>query len=236
MIRELKRALRAAADAQDAEFLQRFFKTGVGEYAEGDKFLGVRVPATRKIVRQFPDASLGDALGLLQSEWHEERLLALLLMVRLYHRGDDETRRGIYDMYLANTRYINNWDLVDSSAEHVVGPYLQTRRVSEASGVLTQLAKSRSLWERRIAMLSTFHYIKQYDFALALHVAELLRDDGEDLIHKAVGWMLREIGERDRAALEQYLDVHTVHMPRTMLRYAIEKFPESKRQRYLKRK
>lgn len=234
MIEAMQRALRAAANKADAIFLQRFFRTGPGEYGEGDRFLGVRVPATRKIVKQFANASLADTLELLHSEWHEERLLALLLLVHLYKRGDVATKRAVYEAYLANTRYINNWDLVDSSAEHIVGPHLLGK--PSAKKTLTKLARSKNLWERRIAMLSTFHFIKQGEFTLALEIAEELGGDSEDLIHKAVGWMLREIGDRDRAVLEAFLEPRVLQMPRTMLRYAIEKFPETKRQRYLKRR
>lgn len=231
MLEQMRQALRAAASETDAVFLQRFFKTGEGEYGAGDRFLGVRVPATRKIVRHFPDATLVDALKLLHSEWHEERLLALLLMVRLYQTGDDALRRDVYNAYLANTKFINNWDLVDSSAEHVVGPHLLGK--SGAKRVLKKLAQSHDLWERRIAVLSTFHFIKQSEFDIALQACEQLLHDKADLIHKAVGWMLREIGNRDRAELEAFLVPRAHLMPRTMLRYAIEKFPEKLRQRFL---
>ncbi|MEP6834741.1 MAG: DNA alkylation repair protein [Gemmatimonas sp.] len=234
MTDDLRKALRALADKEDAVFLQRFFRTGPGEYGEGDRFLGVRVPATRRIVKQFPHATLADALELLQSEWHEERLLALLFMVRLFKRGDAAMQRSVYESYLANMPYVNNWDLVDSSAEHIVGPHLYGK--SSAKRVLMKLARSRTLWERRIAMLSTLYFIKQKDFALALEITEQLIADQADLIHKAAGWMLREIGDRDRAVLEAYLEPRVLRMPRTMLRYAIEKFPERKRQQYLKRR
>lgn len=231
MVEQLRRALRKAGNKEDAVFLQRFFKTGAGEYGEGDRFLGVRVPATRKIVKQFPTATLEDALTLLESEWHEERLLALLIMVRLYQNGDEKSRRDTYNAYLANARYINNWDLVDASAEHVVGPHLIGK--ASAKRVLMKLAKSQDLWERRIAMLSTFHFIKSNEFELALEISDELLHDRADLIQKAVGWMLREIGNRDRAVLENFLETRAPVMPRTMLRYAIEKFPDSKRKRFL---
>lgn len=233
IVNDIKRVLRKAADKDDALFLQRFFRTGPGEYGEGDKFLGVRVPASRAIVKQFPDATLSDSVKLLQSEWHEERLVALLLMVRLYSRGDADQQQAVYDAYLANARRINNWDLVDSSAEHIVGPHLMGKR--NAKPVLSKLAKSKVLWERRIAMLSTFHFIKHDEFELALHIAELLRKDSHDLIHKAVGWMLREIGNRDRDVLIDYLEPRVTELPRTMLRYAIEKFSEPTRKKYLQR-
>lgn len=234
MTETMKRALREAANADDAVFLQRFFKTGEGKYGVGDRFLGVRVPATRQLVKQFGGATLEDMLELLESEWHEERLLALLLMVRLYQRGDEDTQRQLYENYLANTAHINNWDLVDSSAEHIVGAFLYGK--ANAQRVLMRLGRSTQLWERRIAMLSTFHFIKRGEIGIALAIAEHLLNDTEDLIHKAVGWMLREVGKRDHAALERFLEPRILLMPRTMLRYAIEKFPEPQRQRYLKQK
>lgn len=233
MVEQLRRALREAGDKSDAIFLQRFFKTGAGEYGEGDRFLGVRVPATRLIVKKFPTATLHDALTLLTSEWHEERLLALLLMVRLYKKGNDQARRDVYNAYLAHTKHINNWDLVDASAEHIVGPHLLGK--ATAKRALMKLAKSKDLWERRIAMLSTFHFIKANNFELTLEICDQLLNDSADLIHKAVGWMLREIGNRNPAVLEEFLETRAQVMPRTMLRYAIEKFPESKRQRYLRK-
>lgn len=222
------------ASESDAVFLQRFFRTGPGEYGEGDRFLGVRVPATRKLVRQFGDVPLEVVTELLHSEWHEERLLALLLMVRKYSRGDAVEKQAVYDLYLANTQYINNWDLVDSSAEHIVGPHLAGDK--NAMRVLGRLARSVSLWERRIAMLSTFHFIKKDEFDIAVKIAAQLIGDSEDLIHKASGWMLREAGNRNVEVLMKFLDEHVHEMPRTMLRYAIEKLPEKQRLTYLKAK
>ncbi|MBC8089659.1 MAG: DNA alkylation repair protein [Phycisphaerae bacterium] len=228
----MRRALREVASESDATFLQRFFRTGPGEYGEGDKFLGVRVPATRKLVRQFTDATLPDILVLLQSEWHEERLLALLLMVRRYQRGSDTERRAVYRGYLTNMRYVNNWDLVDSSAEHIVGAHLASSPRAEA--LLMKLTRSKLLWERRIAMLSAFYFIKRNEFGLATMIAAQLLHDKEDLIHKASGWMLREAGNRDRKVIDVFLAAHLHEMPRTMLRYAIEKLPEPQRLKYLK--
>lgn len=222
------------ASESDAVFLQRFFRTGPGEYGQGDRFLGVRVPATRKLVRQFEDVPIDLVTELLHSEWHEERLLALLLMVRKYAKGNAEEKQGLHDLYLANTRYINNWDLVDSSAEHIVGPHLAGDK--NAAKVLGKLARSKSLWERRIAMLSTFHFIKKDEFDIAVKIAGQLISDKEDLIHKASGWMLREAGNRNVNVLIEFLDEHVHDMPRTMLRYAIEKLPEKKRLTYLKAK
>lgn len=233
LVKKMQSALRAAANPEDAVFLQRFFKTGPGQYGEGDRFLGVRVPATRKIVKQFPDATLHDAVQLLKSEWHEERLLGLLTMVRNYQKGDTRARKAVYDAYLAHTAHINNWDLVDASAEHVVGP--QLHGTVGAKRLLMKLVKSDLLWERRIAMLSAFHFIKQQDFTLALEIADQLLHDDADLIHKAVGWMLREIGNRDQHVLEEFLRERATAMPRTMLRYAIERLPEARRRHYMRK-
>jgi 3-methyladenine DNA glycosylase AlkD len=226
---DLRRDLRAEADAEDAVNLQRFFKTGPGQYGEGDRFLGLRVPALRRLARTYRSLPASDALVLLQSEWHEERLLGLLLMVELYKRGQPADKQAIYDAYLGHTRHINNWDLVDASAEQIVGPHVSLRDLK----VLDRLARSPDLWERRIAMISTFYWIKRGEFAPALRVANFLVNDRHDLIHKAVGWMLREIGKRDRAVEEKFLREHCRTMPRTALRYAIEHFPEEKRKRYL---
>ena len=225
----VKRELRALADPRDAKNLQRFFKTGKGQYGEGDRFLGVRVPQLRALARRFRSLPHEHMLSLLRSPWHEQRLLALLLLVEHYRRGTDAERATICRAYLEHTNYINNWDLVDSSAEHIVGGQLDPE---DLRGV-EALAHSESLWERRIAMLATFYWIKAGEFRPALHVAELLLNDSHDLIHKAVGWMLREIGKRDLAVEECFLSKHCRSMPRTMLRYAIERFPEPRRRRYL---
>lgn len=218
------------ADNEIAEHAQRFFKTGKGQYGEGDRFLGIRVPALRKFARQYHKVSLDEACRLLKSQFHEERLLALFLLVAIFNKADDEGRRAIYTRYLESTRFINNWDLVDCSAEHIVGAYLW--RADKQP--LYDLAGSGSLWERRVSIMSTFHFIKHNEFADTLKIAEILLEDKEDLIHKAVGWMLREVGKRDAEAEERFLKKHCRQMPRTMLRYAIEKFPAPKRQSYLK--
>ena len=226
----ISKVLRQLADPAIAQHSQRFFKTGKGEYGEGDLFLGIRVPALRKQVKQFEDTALEGIQELLTSPFHEERLLALLLLVRQFSKGQPDTQTAIYTFYLNHTQFINNWDLVDSSAHHIVGPYLAHRDRTP----LDKLAESESLWERRIAIISTFHFIKQEQFDDALAISKQLLSDPEDLIHKAVGWMLREIGKRDLAAEETFLKAHYQQMPRTMLRYAIEKFPQPKRQQYLK--
>jgi 3-methyladenine DNA glycosylase AlkD len=222
--------LEKMGDPEDAIFLQRFFKTGKGEYGEGDSFLGIRVPATRKLAREYRGLPIEEAAKLLLSPLHEARLLALLILNDSFKRGDDRERERIYRLYLANTSRINNWDLVDSSAEHIVGPYLKER----SRAVLRKLARSTMLWERRIAIMATFHFIKGREYDETLAIAEMLLDDREDLIHKAVGWMLREIGNRDIAVEEEFLARHYRRMPRTMLRYAIEKFPEERRLAYLR--
>ena len=226
---DLHEKLRAVATPARAAANQRFFKTGPGEYGEGDRFLGVSVPELRHAARTFEHLPLAQAREVLKSPWHEERLLALLILVRQYERGDAKTRARIYDLYLRSTSFVNSWDLVDSSAAQIVGAHLQDR----PRAPLRRLARSRSLWERRIAIISTFHYIKRGEFNETLRIAELLIADPHDLIHKAVGWMLREIGDRDRATQEAFLSAHAVVMPRTMLRYAVEKFPRVLRQHYM---
>jgi 3-methyladenine DNA glycosylase AlkD len=225
----LRAELYALADPVDAIHLQRFFKTAPGEYGAGDKFLGLRVPALRKLVRDYRQLNDADALEMLASSWHEERLLALMLLVDGYDRGDESRRERIHRAYLEHTRYINNWDLVDASAEHIVGPHLEAREIA----LLERLARSDDIWERRIAIISTFHFIKRNEFAPTLKIARLLLDDSHDLIHKAVGWMLREVGKRDREIEDVFLRKHYRKMPRTMLRYAIERHPEALRKRYL---
>jgi 3-methyladenine DNA glycosylase AlkD len=226
---EIHKHLQKLANPDKAKILQGFFKTGPGEYGEGDRFLGLVVPVIRKLAKQYQDTPIGEVKKLLMSAIHEERLLALLMLVQRYQKGDDGLKKIVYGLYLESTGYINNWDLVDLSAEKIVGPYLRDR----ARRPLYRLAKSKSLWERRIAIISTFHYIKNHDYRDTLAVAELLLEDAEDLIHKAVGWMLREVGKRDMGVEERFLRAHYRSMPRTMLRYAIERFPESKRKKYL---
>lgn len=226
----VRRELEALASPADAVFLQRFFRTGPGEYGEGDRFLGIRVPATRRLVRQYRDLPLKSITTLLHSPWHEARLLALLLLVSRYRRGGPAEREAIHRVYLANTRFINNWDLVDLSAEHIVGAHVAPDDIP----LLETLARSDSLWERRIAILATFHWIRRGEFGPALRIAGILLHDRHDLIHKATGWMLREVGKRDQEREEGFLQAHGGEMPRTMLRYAIERFPESLRLHYLR--
>ena len=229
-VQDIQNRLKKLGNKKHAAISQKFFKTGPGEYGEGDIFIGVRVPVLRELVKEYSDVSVEDAALLLHSQVHEERLLALLLLVRLFSISDEAIRSIIYGKYLKNTEFVNNWDLVDSSAEHIVGAYLMNRD----KAVLYRLAESENLWERRISIMSTFHFIKRHDFSETLKISKMLLFDREDLIHKATGWMLREIGKRRPQTEESFLKAHYKEMPRTMLRYAIEKFPEQKRQRYLR--
>jgi 3-methyladenine DNA glycosylase AlkD len=228
-LREIRARLRRLGNKRTARLLQGYFKTGPGEYGEGDVFLGIKVPTLREQIRECRDLSLTVVTQLLRSPIHEERLLALLILVNRYSKGTPEDRQAIYKLYLGNTRHINNWDLVDLSAPNIVGAHL----ADKARTTLHRLAKSQLLWERRIAILATFYFIRQSDFINSLELAEMLLADPEDLIHKATGWMLREIGKRDQDVEEAFLKRHYKRMPRTMLRYAIERFPEKKRQAYL---
>ena len=226
---EARRLLRAHANPARAVGLQRFFKTGPGEYAEGDRFLGVMVPQTRLVARACRDLSAGSIQSLVRSKFHEERLLGLLILTRQYQRGRTAARNSLFRLYLRNRKWINNWDLVDSSAPYIVGPHLE----QSDRKLLAQLAASNRLWDRRIAVLATFHFIRNGDFSDALRLCQRLLDDREDLMHKACGWMLREIGNRDRQALERFLARHASTMPRTMLRYAVEKLPGPSRRRFM---
>jgi 3-methyladenine DNA glycosylase AlkD len=229
-VQDIQKRLKKLGNKRHAAISQRFFKTGPGEYGEGDVFIGIRVPILRKLVKEYLDLALKDVKTLLRSKYHEERLLSLFIMIDQFSKGDNVTRTIIYDMYLENTGFVNNWDLVDSSAEHIVGAYLMDR----SKAVLYRLAQSEDLWERRISIMSTFHFVKRHEFSETLKISKMLLFDRQDLIHKATGWMLREIGKRHLQSEESFLKVHYKNMPRTMLRYAIEKFPEHKRQRYLK--
>jgi 3-methyladenine DNA glycosylase AlkD len=221
--------LREEADPERALILQRFFKTGKGEYAEGDRFLGITVPTTRAVARRCV-LPLDEACRLLMSEFHEARLLALVLFAKLFKEADLRGKRTIYEAYLSSTPHINNWDLVDVSAPSIVGAYLEDK----PRRPLEKLARSSSLWERRIAMVATQHFIRRGESADAIAIAKVLLDDPHDLIHKASGWMLREVGERcGEPALTQFLDEHAAEMPRTMLRYAIEHLSPAKRNHYM---
>lgn len=227
--KEIHSRLEKLADKQRAKFLQKFFKTGPGECGEGDIFLGIRVPVVRKLANQCNALSERETLSLLRSPIHEARLFSLLVFLRSFSKADEAAKKQIYWLYLDNTKYINNWDLVDISAPHIVGAFL----MAKSKTPLYTLAKSASLWERRVSIMSTFYFIRHNQFSETLKIAKLLLADEQDLIHKAVGWMLREVGKRDVESEEKFLRIHYKGMPRTVLRYAIEKFPETKRRKYL---
>jgi 3-methyladenine DNA glycosylase AlkD len=227
---EVQKRLKKLGNPEHAAVSQRFFKTGPGEYGDGDIFIGIRVPVLSRLVSVCTDLPVSEIEILLQSPIHEERLLAIFLFVRIFNKGDVDVKKDIYNLYLKSSEFINNWDLVDSSAEHIVGAYLMDKNKRPLYG----LAKSKDLWERRIAIMATFFFIRRHEFAETLKISSMLLADRHDLIHKATGWMLREIGKRDLKTEESFLKAHFKIMPRTMLRYAIEKFPEDKRQRYLK--
>ena len=224
-------SLRALGNEEKSRHLSGFFKTGEGQYGYGDKFLGLPVPLTRSVAKRHKDAPLDVAEELLHSEWHEARLCALLILVEKMKRAKADDAKLIVDMYLANTAHINNWDLVDLSAPYVVGKYL----LDKPRNVLYELASSPLLWDNRIAMVSTYAFIKSNELDDTFSLALRLMGHKHDLMHKAVGWMLREAGKRDMARLRAFVDGHWHEMPRTMLRYAIEKYPEDERRSVLRR-
>jgi 3-methyladenine DNA glycosylase AlkD len=228
--KDIQIELKILENKQQAEILKKFFKTGPGEYGEGDLFLGIKVPVLRKISQKYQNIELEEIKEILYSPIHEHRMLALFILILIYNKGDYITKKKIYKLYLQSTQFINNWDLVDCSAEHIVGSFLFNRDKT----TLYTLAKSKILWERRISVIATFYFIKHHTFSETLKIAEILIKDQHDLIHKAVGWMLREIGKRDLSCEENFLKKHYQYMPRTMLRYALEKFPKEKRGKYLK--
>lgn len=233
MIAALKTELRAHANPEKAAFFPRFFKTGPGEYGEGDQFLGISVPSTRKVAKQYKDLPLNEIDLLLQSPWHEERLTALHILVYRFNKVDDLERKEIYEFYLRHTDRINNWDLVDTSARDIVGGYIFEHQ--ELLPKLYELAASSSLWERRISIIASFCFLMRGEPDVTEKLSKVLLNDDEDLIHKAVGWMLREMGKRcGFDVLFQFLDQHAYEMPRTMLRYSIEHLSESTRQKYLR--
>jgi len=225
------KVLERFADKNDAKFLAGYFKTAIGEYGEGDIFIGVNVPTQRKIAKRFSDLPLVELQKMLRSKIHEHRLTALLILTIQFEKGDEKNRKKIFDFYLKNLRFVNNWDLVDQSAHCIVGAHLAT----SSRLILRELSVSENVWRRRIAIVSTYYFIRQKDFADTLALAEKLLGDKHDLIHKAVGWMLREVGKRDEKVLRKFLDKHRRKMPRTTLRYAIEKFSEADRKKYLRK-
>jgi 3-methyladenine DNA glycosylase AlkD len=230
LLNNLRQDLRKQSDPEKIAVYKRFFKTGKGEYGEGDEFLGVTVPKSRLIARKYKDLSFGEIQALLKSKIHEERLIALFILVYNFKKGTEEEKKKIFDFYLASTKYINNWDLVDSSAGYIVGGYLHNK----PKNILKKLARSKSLWDRRIAVISTFYFLYQKEAKFTFEIAEILIPDKNDLIQKAVGWMLREAGKRCGAEIEEeFLKKHYKNMGRTALRYSIEHFDEQKRKRYL---
>ena len=229
-VADIKYEMRKLANKKIAEHSQRFFKTGKGQYGEGDIYLGIRVPVLRKIAKKFRRISLAELSKLLESKFHEERLLSILMLVNLFKSGDEDDQELIYELYLDKTKFINNWDIVDISAGNIVGAFL----FEKDKAPLYRLVFSENLWERRIAIVATFYFIRNDEFDDTLKIAEILFTDKEDLIHKAVGWMLREVGKRVIEIEEEFLEEHYLKMPRTMLRYAIERFPETRRKMYLK--
>lgn len=226
----IRKELREYAEPERAVSSRRFFKTGRGQYGEGDMFLGIRVPDIRRVVKARRGLSEEVTMELLASRWHEERLFALLMLVDTFSRGDESIRERLYDLYMTSTRFINNWDLVDSSAPGIPGAWLFSR----SREPLYEFAGSSDLWKRRISIVSTHYFIRRNDHADTLEISRLLLEDEHDLIHKAVGWMLREVGKRDPEAREAFLRKHCRVMPRTMLRYAIERMPEDRRQMYMR--
>jgi 3-methyladenine DNA glycosylase AlkD len=230
MLDTLRKEVEFSANPEKAEVLRRFFKTGPGQYGEGDVFIGIIVPVSRKIAKKYANLPDEEILTLLKSKIHEERLIALLILIFQFEKGDEQKKEQIFYLYLKHTAFVNSWDLVDLSAEKIVGAYLD----GKSKGILYNLAHSQSLWERRISIVSTFHFIRQGKYDDTLAIAGILLGDREDLIHKAVGWMLREVGKRCSEESEEiFLRKHSQEMPRTMLRYAIERFSPEKRQSYL---
>jgi 3-methyladenine DNA glycosylase AlkD len=235
-VEDLKKELSFYADFEKANILQRFFKTGKGDYGEGDIFLGIIVPNTRKVAKRFTELPLSEIKKILYSKVHEERLCALLLLVEKFNKANERDMKKIFDFYIKNAKQANNWDLVDLSAPKIVGEYL----LNKDKKILYKFAKSNlpaqagNLWEKRISIISTFTFIKNKKYKDTFKIADILMNDKHDLIHKAVGWMLREVGKRSLKDEEKFLQKYSKKMPRTMLRYAIEKFTEEKRIKYLK--
>ncbi|MAG02270.1 DNA alkylation repair protein [Candidatus Pacearchaeota archaeon] len=230
MLNGLISKIKGKSDPEKAEVYQRFFKSGKGEYGEGDRFLGISVPDQREIAKEFVDLDFEEIKELLDHEYHEHRMIGFFILVYKFLKSDEGERRKIVDFYLENIDRANNWDLIDCVCDKILGGWL----IDRDKDILYEFSRSDSLWRRRISIISTFEFIKNNKFKDGLKISEILLDDDHDLIHKAVGWMLREIGKRDVNVLEDFLEKHYKNMPRTMLRYAIEKFDGDKRKRYLK--
>lgn len=229
---DVQKRLRQLALKERKKTNEWFFKTGKGEYGYGDKFIGVSMPDARKVAKQFLELPFPEIKKLFSSPIHEERMVGHLILVYLFEKGSEPERKEIYNFYLKHTKHINNWDLVDTSAHKIVGAHLFKQK-KNARNILYELARSKNMWERRISIIATAWFINQNDFIDTIKISKMLLTDEEDLLHKAVGWMLREVGKRDVKMLEKFLKQHYKTMPRTMLRYAIEKFPETKRKKYL---
>lgn len=228
---KVKSELKLLANPEKAKFLKGFFKTGKGQYAEGNLFLGIKVPDQRKVAKKFKNLTLSEIKKLLGSRVHEHRLTALFILVNQYEKADLREKERLYNFYLENLDGVNNWDLVDSSCYKIVGDYLLDKPILRRS--LYNMAKSKNLWERRIAIVSTYRFIKDGQLKDTLKISEILIEDEHDLIHKAAGWMLRELGKQDLSALESFLEEHASRMPRTMLRYSIEKMNKDKRSYFM---
>ncbi|HLG32267.1 MAG TPA: DNA alkylation repair protein [Ignavibacteriaceae bacterium] len=231
-INKLREKIKQVSNKKNAETMLWFFKTAKGEYGEGDIFAGITVPVQRKIAKEFLNLNFNELKDLLNSKVHEERLIALLILVEKYEKGEEIEKYKIFGFYIDNRKGINNWDLVDLSAPKIIGHFL----LNKDKKMLYEFAKSDILWDRRIAILATYPFIKSGSFSDALKISDILLNDKHDLIHKAVGWMLREVGKKDLTVEEKFLRTRYNKMPRTMLRYAIEKFPETKRKKYLEGK
>ncbi len=229
MLADLKKDFQKLTNPKKAKDYAQFFKTEKGEYGEGDLFLGIVVPEQKKLAKRYSNLSLDDTKELLKSKYHEHRLTSLFILINKYKNADEKLKKEIFNTYLTHTKYINNWDLVDSSAPYIVGNYL----LNKNKKILYKLVNSKDLWEKRISILATLEFIRNNQFEDTIKIAEILLNDKHDLIHKAVGWMLREIGNRNLQVEERFLQKHAKQMPRTMLRYAIEKFPDEKRRGYL---
>lgn len=229
IVLQIKKDLESKADSEKAKIFKRFFKTGKGEYGEGDEFLGLTVPQCRMFAKKYQNISLTEIKNLLHSKIHEERLIALIILTERFIKENEEGRREIFNFYLQHTHFINNWDLVDLSAGKIAGFYL----FDKSKDILFQLVKSKSIWERRIAIIATYYFIKQKKVDETLTISKMLLSDSHDLIHKAVGWMLREVGKVSQVTLEKFIKENYKEIPRTTLRYAIERFPQSLRKEYL---
>tara|TARA_Y100000310_G_scaffold333832_1_gene412202 strand:- start:2115 stop:2813 length:699 start_codon:yes stop_codon:yes gene_type:complete len=230
-LNKLKKQAQNLATSERAASNKWFFKTGKGQYGEGDEFIGLTMPDIRKVAKTYLHLNIKDIEQLLHSPIHEYRMIALVIWVYQFEKTDEKTKENIYKTYLNNTKWINNWDLVDVTTPNIVGNYL----LDKDRKILYKLAKSKNLWEKRIAILATFAFIKNNQFKDTLNIAEILLNDNHDLIHKAVGWMLRELGKKDQSVEERFLKKHYKNMPRTMLRYSIERFDEDKRRFYMKK-